>query len=299
MPGERKPDTSFEIKAPLVMPSFLKTVREKAERSGSVSAAVAEVFERANINVEVLGGDHVLDDPEIGTMLLGDHRNRIEKWPLMAWVGRVAEKDPHFMSKPFSLQARLLHGIGGAATELTLPVVPRSMARDRKAGLSRDTYWRVKNHNSLPTLAEIKEGNRAALGRTAMVLAVGGLVSMFPTGSTADALESPWQRGVGTVAQLLPEESHENVHTLPFRFDDFSKNALVKALWLREYGLKPKEQTITLNIGESTPISSTLERLRVEHGNDIESQNISAALQTDYIEQLGSDDPLAPPSVAS
>lgn len=84
MSGERKPDTSFEIKAPLVMSSFLKTVREKAECSGSVSAAVAEVFERANINVEVSGGDHVLDDPEIGTMLLGDHRNRIEKWSLMA-----------------------------------------------------------------------------------------------------------------------------------------------------------------------------------------------------------------------
>lgn len=102
--------------------------------------------------------------------------------------------------------------------------------------------------------------------------------------------------GIGGAAEDL---TLPNVHTPPFRFDDFSKNALVKALWLREYGLKPKEQTITLNVGETASVTSTMNRLRAEHGDDIESQNISAALQADYIEQLGSDDPLAPPSVAS
>ena len=106
----------YHIREPSVVPNFMRTIKENAQIEGT-SRAVGAAFLKANIHVCVQGAESGVADQDRGTLLLGDHRNRLEKWPLMAWIGATTEKDCHFMSKPFSLQARLLHALGDAAND--------------------------------------------------------------------------------------------------------------------------------------------------------------------------------------
>ena len=270
----------YHIREPSVVPNFMRTIKESAQTLGA-SRAVGAAFLKANIQVCVEGAESGAADPNRGTLLLGDHRNRLEKWPLMAWVGATTEKDCHFMSKPFSLQARLLHALGDAASELTLPVVPRSMARDRRGKLDKDMYWRVKNRRSLPLTSEIRQKNQQVIQRASDVLNENGLVSIFPTGGTEDALVTPWQRGVGSIVQSVAERSPDNVDVTNFRFDNFSRQALIRSLWLADRGVEPAPQKITLRLGSPTPVGE-LVRMAGNSGTILDPSVLAEVLQERY-----------------
>jgi hypothetical protein len=148
-------------------PGYLRQVRELAERTGGVTGAVATVFQQARIRVAVDGNTSDWCSPGQGTLLVGDHRGGIEFALLLALFGVFGREDVHFIGKPFSRTFRILNSLGTHADGLTLPVIPRTLARDRAGIFNRDLHWRIANGDTLPTGAELAVINaRSGLART-------------------------------------------------------------------------------------------------------------------------------------
>jgi hypothetical protein len=109
---------------------FTSSIRHLAHQG--IAKAVATVFKQANITVEVKGDTSCWSSSDRGTLLIGDHRNGLEYLPLLAALGDAARNNVHIVAKPFSMQARLLGSLGTEGTNMTLAVIPRTLARDRK-----------------------------------------------------------------------------------------------------------------------------------------------------------------------
>lgn len=158
-----------DVVYPLNTPLFLREMKQINKEFGPM-AAIKGSFEQASIIVDPD------DSPEItenGLLLFGDHKNTAEKWPLMAWVGSNTDKDCSFLSKPFSLQARLLHSLGGGATKLTLPVIPTNPATQKENIYNTYLSRKIVARSELSSTDKLKEMNRASIMRAVEVLANG------------------------------------------------------------------------------------------------------------------------------
>src|SRR6266545_1752952 len=132
----------YTVSEPLCRePGYLRQVRELAERTGGVTGVVATVFQQARIRIAVDGNMSDWRSPGQGTLLVGDHRGGIEFAPLLALFG----------------------ALGTHADGLTLPVIPRTLARDRAGIFNRDLHWRIAKGDTLPTSAELAVINAKTL----------------------------------------------------------------------------------------------------------------------------------------
>lgn len=84
-----------------------------------------------------------LDDSDSRTLFVGDHRQGIEYLPLLAKFGDSEKKNVHFVAKSFSMQARIMCHLAATASDLTLPVIPRTCQEIEKNIFNRDLFWRL------------------------------------------------------------------------------------------------------------------------------------------------------------
>jgi len=196
------------------IPTFLQNAHKLAEVTGSVGSAVAVLFRSAGIRVRVVGDATAWSNPGVGTLFIGDHRSCAEFAPLLAIFGGYGRDDVHLVAKPFSTNARIIHSFGHHAEGMVLPVIPRTLARDRQNIWNRDLGWRLKNVASLPTVSELSAANAAVIHRAASLVSAGHVVNIYPAGGIMDAGKHPWQRGVGKIIKSLPPESIETTHVV-------------------------------------------------------------------------------------
>ncbi|SRR6266545_415648 len=276
----------YTVSEPLCRePGYLRQVRELAERTGGVTGAVATVFQQARIRVAVDGNTSDWRSPGQGALLVGDHRGGIEFAPLLALFGAFGREDVHFIGKPFSRTFRILNSLGTHAEGLTLPVIPRTLARDRAGIFNRDLHWRIAKGDTLPTGAELAVINAKTLERAAALISAGELVNLYPAGGVVDAAVRPWYRGLGTIIKTLKTEDRELVRVVLFRFDDFAATKVVRRLVLQSHGITPhRPYTITLRIGPSGTISELLGGAEVA---ELGAADITDRLRGLFVEQFG------------
>lgn len=263
-------------------PGFVRGTRELVEQTGGIARAVAETFERANITVEVEGDTSRWSSEGQGALFVGDHRIGIEYAPLLAMFGKVGREDMRFVAKPFSMQARVMGQLGVRGADLTLPVIPGTLARDREDKLNRDLYWRIVNKDRLPTKDELRSLNFNTLKDCADLATAGHAVTLYPAGGVMDAVTRPWQRGLGKVIRQLPMEARDNVAVVPFRFDDFSRIRLFRSLVMASNGKAPRQQTITVRLGKQGTVSELIDDV-----NNLGADGITEALRQQFVSSFG------------
>lgn len=233
--------------------SIIPKIRAHVDDKGFMGG-VAAAFAEANVNVSVHGDTSPWSNSSQGVIFVGDHRLGVEYAPLLAMFGQVDREDVHFVAKPFSMQARIMAALG-AHHSATVPVIPRALASDREDKFNRDLYWRIVNKGNLPTTAEIKVLNATSIQSCADLSTSGRGVVLYPAGGVMDAVKKPWQQGLGRVIKLLPAEAQERVVIVPFRFDDFSKLQLFRAL---HSSRSRRPQEIRMRIGRQGSVRSLL-----------------------------------------
>lgn len=263
-------------------PAFVSMIRERAATRG-IAPAIADVFERANITVEVTGGALDWNRPRQSALLIGDHRLGVEILPLLALMGSAERSDVHVIAKPFATQARLLGSLGMASAGVVLPVVPSTLARDRRDILNRDLYWRLMNRNNLPTLGQARRRNAVTLQQSVDLIEDGHAVVLCPTGAVADATKRPWQRGVGKIIQQLPESAWDTTTIVPFWFDSFSRLGLVRSLVQASHGQSPRPSTLTMQLGKQGSPSELLG----DDVNILDDLSITEALRQQFVDVFG------------
>lgn len=264
-------------------PGFVKDTRELAGQGGGVAQAVAETFERANVTVEAEGDVSQWASEGQGALLVGDHRNGVEYAPLLAMLGNLGREDVHFVAKPFSMQARVIRTLSLEGAELTLPVIPSTLASDREDKINRDLYWRIVNRDYLPTKDELRALNAETLQSCADLAESGHAITLYPAGGVMDATKKPWQRGLGRVVKQLSDEARDSVAVVPFRFDDFSKLRLIRSLTLASRGMTPRPQTITFRTGKQ----GTVDEVLAGATDELTADEITTVLRERFVTAFG------------
>lgn len=238
----------------------------RVERHRHITKAIAETLWWSNTGVEVLGDTSQYHTPGKGVLFIGDHRNGLEFVPLQAHFGDLERDDVHIVAKPFSTLTKVLSTLDPYSEGLTLPVIPRTLARDRKNKLNRDIYWRLTNRGELPSKEELK-----------MINSKGGVM---------DASKNHWRQGLGQIVRQIPEWQYPNVTIVPFRFDDFSKRRLTQALLMRSHGVYPKRQEINLRLGRQGTVRELIGGMK--YVQSLQPLEISNLLQRQFIQSFAS-----------
>lgn len=268
------------LPSPFPVLKYLENIRNLTEEHGVTSVAT-KLFEVAKVAIAIT--DKQQFDSYAGMLLVGDHRQGIECLPLLAIFGELERKDIHFIAKPFSMQARIMSYLATSSSGLTLPVIPRTLARNRKNILNRDLFWRITKRDFLPSKSEIKEINSSTLDSASCLIQKGDVAVIYPAGGVIDACTATWKRGVGEIIKSVEPDNRNSVKIIPFRFDDFSRWRLVRAL---EKACKNKTsnrpQKITLRLGKCGTVKELFPDIDTLTSTDITSQ-----LNDQFIEQFG------------
>ncbi|WP_433796264.1 hypothetical protein [Actinoplanes sp. CA-252034] len=207
------------------LPPYARRARQAAARTGSVTAAFAATFDEAGIAVRATGDDR-WRDPAAGLLLVGDHRCRHEFITLCALLARTGRPSATLIAKPYSRAARILSMVGRHDPETVLPVIPRTLARDRAGIRTRDLLARLRHRDALPTTDELTALNRHTVTRASRLISTGRAVVVFPTGGIGNALTAPWYDGA---ARILGEADGSALVVL-FRCARFSPRGLIRSL---------------------------------------------------------------------
>ena len=254
------------------------------ECDASCTSIVSKLFEVAKIAITVDDQLEQLDDSDFGTLFVGDHRQGIEYLPLLAKFGDSKKKNVHFVAKPFSMQARIMGHLAATASDLTLPVIPRTLSRDRKNIFNRNLFWRLTKRSFLPSESEIKEINGSTLEKASCYIQEKEAVVIYPAGGVVDACSVQWKRGVGEIIKKVDPSNRDSVKIIPFRFDDFSRwrltQALISACNNRRHSAGIQE--ITLRLGECGTVGDLFPDV-----DELSSMEITSRLHNQFIEKFG------------
>src|SRR5947209_17982404 len=90
-------------------------------------------------------------------LFIGDHRNGLEYFLLLAALGQVGRKDIKIIGKPYALSVRLTEALDLHHEGYILPVIPGKVVSDRLNIFNRDICMRVCNTDKLSTKRGAKE----------------------------------------------------------------------------------------------------------------------------------------------
>lgn len=256
-------------------PEMVRYTRELVREMGGLAAGVSRLFEQANIRINVEGDADRWQEEGQGVLLVGDHRNGLEFIPLVAQLGNWEREDGHFIAKPFALQSRIL---GSFANQVSLPVIPDELTKERERKLNRDLHWRLRYRDSLPTREQARAINQKALMDSARLVGDGSAVTIFPVGGVMKA-SRPWRRGIGKIVENFSEEARDEVTIVPFRFDSFSRLALARSLNRASHGKTAKPSTITMRLGVQGSANELL-------GDEREPDAVTAILRQQFLSSL-------------
>lgn len=171
----------------------------------------AEYLRLAKLPITINGDTSGWNRAGKGVLFIGDHRNGLEYFLLLAALGQEGRKDIKIIGKPYALSVRLAEALDMHHEGYILPVIPRTLVSNKLNIFNRDIWMRLFNANKLSTQKEAKAMNVTAMKNAASFLANGYAVGVFPTGGVKSATTSKWYRGVGEMIKLLPEEARERV----------------------------------------------------------------------------------------
>ncbi len=256
-------------------PEMVRYTRGLVHEMGGLAVGVSKLFEQANIQINVEGETERWQKEGQGALLVGDHRNGLEFAPLVAQLGNWEREDGHFIAKPFALQSRIL---GSFASQVSLPVIPDELTKERERKLNRDLHWRLRYRDSLPTREQARAVNHKTLMDSAKLVGDGEVVAIFPVGGVMKASQ-PWRRGIGKIVENFSEEARDQVTIVPFRFDSFSRLALARSLNRVSHGNNVKPSTITLRLGRQGSANELL-------GDEREPDAVTAILRQQFLSSL-------------
>lgn len=259
-------------------------LRGRIERLGSLSLSVHEIFKEADISVAVEGDTSRWCEPGQGVVLYGDHSQRVEYIPLTALLGEMGRDSAHILSKPYARTAHAIHSLSAQASEVILPVVPKNLASDRGNILNRNLYYRLLRGKDLPTGEQIRALNKHSTERCVELASSGEAVNIYPTGSVRSALSAPWYEGIGRIVKLLPEPAWSQVMLVPFQFDRFSTQALLRSIGMyRRPRVARRPECLTMRLGEQ----GTPQELLGDGIDQMSAAQITATLRKQYINVFG------------
>jgi len=261
-------------------PIYVKQTRDLVRLTGSVPSAVAEKFRQANLHVSVEGDISSLSISGASVLLVGDHRMGLEFAPLLAVLGEHERDDAHWLAKPFSHNARIMHSLE-STSQMVVPVLPGTLARDRPNIFNSDLGWRLLEWHRLPGHENLNRLNLASIEHAARLLDDGHIVTLYPTGRIADAGSAPWRRGVGRILKQVIESKRDTTNVVLFRFDDFSSLRVARSLLLHSHGLRTRPYTITLRTESIGTVGELLREANAS--NDIDTAQITAQLRQHYL----------------
>ncbi|MGI0134292.1 MAG: hypothetical protein ACREBW_04975 [Candidatus Micrarchaeaceae archaeon] len=242
--------------APIPLSAFFRRVGALACETGNPAYATNIALQEANVFLDVTGDD-LTRYADTGLLVISDHRQGGEGWLGMASMHHMGRTDTHMLGKPYAPTGRIVHSMGEPMASLLLPVIPGTMDAGKKGlkAVNEDVIFRVLSPSAVLPREQRNAINQATLQRSASIVAGDGTVLVTPTGSLSDASKAPWQRGVGDIVRLIPEDARHEVHLALVRPGDFPKLKFMAALALRQFGLRLRSQTITMQVVDAgTPI---------------------------------------------
>ena len=267
---------------PRRVPKFLQALQDMTSEM-ALPYAFAEYLRLAKLPITINGDTTAWNSTGKGALLIGDHRNGLEYFLLLAALGQEGRKDIKIIGKPYALSVRLAEALDMHHEGYILPVIPGTLASNRLNIFNRDIWMRVFNANKLSTQKEAKAINVTALKNAASCLANGYAVAVFPTGGVKKATTSAWYRGVGELIKLLPEEARERVVIIPFQFGHFTQFQVVVTLWLYSKGFAVKPRTLSLNVGRPITVADFLTS---ETAGSTDPQVITERLRIRYVQDF-------------
>jgi len=274
-----------KVKPRRSVPKFLRALQEKTSEL-AIPYAFAEYLRLAKLPISINGDTSGWNMAGEGALFIGDHRNGLEYFLLLAALGQAGRKDIKILGKPYALSVRLTEALDLHHEGYILPVIPRTLVSNRWEIFNRDIGMRLFNLNKLSTRDEAKAINATAITNAASLLATGYAIGIFPTGKVNSATKSVWYRGVGEIIKLLPEEAREKVVIIPFQFGHFTQLRLVGTLWLYSKGVELKPRTISLNLGRHITVADFLTS---ETAGSTDPQLITERLRIRYVQDFHSD----------
>ncbi len=273
-----------QVKPRRRVPKFLQALQEMTSAL-ALPYAFAEYLRLAKLPIAIHGDTSGWNRTGKGVLFIGDHRNGLEYFLLLAALGQEGRNDIKIIGKPYALSVRLTDALDMHHEGYILPVIPRTLVSNRLNIFNRDIWMRLFNANNLSTQKEAKAINATAMKNAVSFLANGHAVGVFPTGGVKSATKSEWYRGVGEMIKLLPEEARERVVIVPFQFGHFTQFQVVRTLWLYSKGFEGKPGTLSLNLGRQITVADFLtsetagitdpqaitERLRIRYVQDFHS----------------------------
>jgi hypothetical protein len=264
------------------VPKFLQALQEMTSEL-ALPYAFAEYLRLAKLPITINGDTSEWNKAGKGVLFIGDHRNGLEYFFLLAAFGQEGRKDIKIIGKPYALSVHLAEALDLHHEGYILPVIPGTLASNRLNIFNRDIWMRLFNAHNLSTQKEAKAINATAMKNAASLLAHGSAVGVFPTGGVKSATTSAWYRGVGALIQLLPEEARESVVILPFQFGHFTQFQVVARLWLYSKGVEVKPGTLPLNLGRPITVA---EFLTSETAGSTDPQVITERLRLRYVQDF-------------
>lgn len=264
------------------VPKFLQAVQEMTA-TVALPFALAEYLKGAQLPIIIHGDTSGWNRPGNGALLIGDHRNGLEYFFLLAALGQEGRKDMKILGKPYALTVRLADALDLQHEGYILPIIPGTLASNRPNIFNRDIWMRVVNANNLSTQSEAKAINAATMKRAASLLAHGSAVGVFPTGGVNSATTSHWYQGVGELLRLLPEEARERVMIVPFQFGHFTQWQVVATLWLSSKGVAVKARALSFNVGRPITVADFL---TAETAGSTDPHVITERLRLRYVQDF-------------
>jgi hypothetical protein len=276
--------TCDQVKPRRRVPKFLQALQDMTSEV-ALPYAFAEYLRLAKLPITINGDTSGWNRTGKGVLFIGDHRNGLEYFLLLAALGQVGRKDIKIIGKPYALSVRLTEALDMHHEGYILPVIPGTLVSNRLNIFNRDIWMRLFNANKLSTQKEAKAMNATAMKNAASFLATGYAVGVFPTGGVKSATKSEWYRGVGEMIKLLPEEARERVVIIPFQFGHFTQFQLVGTLWLYSKGFEVKPRTLSLNLGRQITVADFLTS---ETAGATDPQVITERLRLRYVQDFHS-----------
>lgn len=247
--------------------------------------AFAEYLKLAKLPIIINGDTSGWKSTGKGVLFIGDHRNGLEYFLLLAALGQEGRKDIKIIGKPYALSVRLVEALDMHYEGYLLPVIPGTLASNRLNIFNRDIWMRLFNINKLSTQKEAKAMNAIAMKNAVSLLANGYAIGVFPTGGINSATTSAWYRGVGEMIKVLPEEARERVVIIPFQFGHLTQFQFVTRLWLYSKGVEVKLRPLSLDLGRQITVANFLTS---ETAGSTDPQVITERLRLRYIQDFHS-----------
>lgn len=229
-----------QVRLPLT-PPFLRKIGSLANSMG-YGEAVSETLQDANISIELDGELPQTEDG--GLIVASDHSQGFEPFLVQAAISGVRSEGTHIMAMPFSMAGRFMQASGEQGQDLVIPVVRSDYASLTE---TRQRYRQLRCPDLRRPDHELRAANKHSIARAASSIAVGKAVTIFPAGDLVDSITADWQNGLGKIVEGLPVDAHASTSVGVVEPSLFSKKNILKALLLRDMGIRPRSQTIVFS----------------------------------------------------